>query len=213
VSADDAPTAARGGRAAQACSARSGRRLARWGALLLLVALDLWSKSAVFAWLDPALGSPPEGVAVDACGHLRYPLLGDWLALMLSTNRGMAFGQLANVPHLLVGGRLLVVLALLWFLARTPASERALVAALVLILSGALGNLHDNLVLPAPADHPYGEVRDFIDVYFTRWDWHFPTFNVADSCITLGALLLFALSFGARRPDAQEPQAPQVPSA
>jgi len=196
VSAEVAPPAASDAAAARAAT---GPRYARWLALVALLALDLWSKRAVFAWLDPAQGSPPEGVAVDACGHLRYPLLGDWLALMLSTNRGMAFGQLSDVPHLLVGGRLIVVLALVWFLARTAASERTLVAALVLILAGALGNLHDNLLLPAPSDHPYGEVRDFIDVYFARWDWHFPTFNVADSCITIGAVLLFVLSFATRR--------------
>ena len=33
-------------------------------------------------------------------------------------------------------------------------------------------------------------MRDFIHVYFERWDYHFPTFNVADSCITVGAVLL-----------------------
>jgi signal peptidase II len=38
-------------------------------------------------------------------------------------------------------------------------------------------------------------VRDFIDVYFAFRDWHFPTFNVADSCITVGAVFLFLSSF------------------
>ncbi len=37
---------------------------------------------------------------------------------------------------------------------------------------------------------PFGPVRDFIDVYFSYWDWHFPTFNVADSAISVGALVL-----------------------
>ena len=39
-----------------------------------------------------------------------------------------------------------------------------------------------------------GLVRDFIDVYFGLWDWHFPTFNVADSCISVGAVLLLISS-------------------
>jgi signal peptidase II len=64
-----------------------------------------------------------------------------------------------------------------------------------LVLSGALGNLYDNLFLDDPHDaHPFGKVRDFIDVYFAAFDWHFPTFNVADSCITVGAILLLYTS-------------------
>jgi signal peptidase II len=41
-------------------------------------------------------------------------------------------------------------------------------------------------------------VRDFIDVYFAAFDWHFPTFNVADSCITVGAVLLLGTSLFGR---------------
>ena len=61
---------------------------------------------------------------------------------------------------------------------------------MVLVLAGALGNLHDNLFLERHSGETFGWVRDFIDVYFSRWAWHFPTFNVADSCITVGAVLL-----------------------
>jgi signal peptidase II len=45
-------------------------------------------------------------------------------------------------------------------------------------------------------------VIDFIDVYFTRWDYHFPAFNVADSAITVGAVLLIidALFLSGRKP-------------
>ena len=42
-------------------------------------------------------------------------------------------------------------------------------------------------------------MRDFIDVYFYGWDWHFPTFNIADSCITVGAILLLLSGLGASR--------------
>ena len=50
-------------------------------------------------------------------------------------------------------------------------------------------------------------MRDFIDVYFSRWDWHFPTFNVADSCITVGAVLLFVSSFFGNPDDpAEDPE-------
>ena len=43
---------------------------------------------------------------------------------------------------------------------------------------------------------------NFIDVYFPVWDWHFPTFNVADACITVGAVLLFGASALGRDRDA-----------
>ena len=63
----------------------------------------------------------------------------------------------------------------------------------------------DNLWLEPPGPghmldgHPFGLVRDFIDVYFARWDWHFPTFNVADSAITVGIALLAVETLRPRR--------------
>jgi signal peptidase II len=169
------------------------RRLApRLVVVALLVALDLWSKSAVFAWLLPR----PEGMVRDLCGdgHLRYPIFGEWFTFMLSWNPGMAWG-IEIPPLLLVSGRVGAVLFLACVLARVPAARRVLVASLVLILAGALGNLYDNLFTePRDPTKTFAEVRDFIDVYFP-WGWHFPTFNVADSCITVGAVLLFGSSF------------------
>ena len=179
----------------------SGRTVAlRLAIAAVLVAADLWSKTGVFAWI----ASVPEGLVRDDHGHLRYPVFGEWFAWMLSRNPGAAFGGFASVPHLLVGGRIIAVLFLTWLVARTPTGRRFFNAALVLVLGGATGNLWDNLFQPRPPGRPFGEVRDFIDVYFRfdwtvplagwRWDvdWHFPTFNVADSCITVGAVLLLA---------------------
>jgi signal peptidase II len=123
---------------------------------------------------------------------------------MLSLNPGAAFGQLDSIPYLLVGGRVLAVLVLSWLLLRAPAGRRWVNLALVLVLAGALGNLYDNLVRARdlPLDRwypeerfPFGPVRDFIDVYFPVWGWHFPTFNVADSCITVGAGILLLNGF------------------
>ena len=166
-------------------------------ASLLLVGLDLASKLFVFRWLgDPATHA---SLPLDSHGHARHPLLGESLALMLNLNYGAAFGRLANIPHVLVVGRALAVLLIVWLIARAPRAQPVYLAALVLILAGALGNLYDNFffrpeagAIPRPrADMPFGPVRDFIDVYFPMFDWHFPTFNVADSCITVGAVLLF----------------------
>lgn len=183
--------------------------LARLGVAFVLVALDLWSKAAAFAWMERL--DQAGSLVVDACGsaHRRHPIAGDWLTFMLSLNPGAAFGQLHSIPYLLVGGRAIAVVFLVWLLVRTPKGRPWFTSALVLVLGGALGNLYDNLVRARDLDldrfypnerFPFGPVRDFIDVYFDVWSWHFPTFNVADACITVGAILLLGSGFfGGRR--------------
>lgn len=72
------------------------------------------------------------------------------------------------------------------WLARLKHHETLMAAALSLILGGAIGNLIDRLV--------YGYVIDFLDVYYQNWHW--PAFNIADSAITLGVILMLLDSFG-----------------
>ena len=76
---------------------------------------------------------------------------------------------------------------------RTVSSQRLQPFALALILSGAIGNLIDRVRI--------GAVIDFLDIYYQ--DWHFPTFNVADSAVTLGAMALILSLF--RRADGRAP--------
>ncbi len=59
-------------------------------------------------------------------------------------------------------------------------SNKRLLLALTLILGGALGNVIDRIA--------YGHVVDFLLFYWK--DWYYPAFNIADTCITLGAILL-----------------------
>jgi len=152
-----------------------------------LVALDLWSKSAAFEFLAEAT------LVRDDTGHDRYPLVGNWLGMMRNLNYGAAFGQLKGIPTALVGLRSVAIVVLGVLVFRAPRKQALYLSALVLILAGAMGNLYDNLFY-RPIGHetgrPFGPVRDFIDVYFSGLRWHFPTFNVADSCITVGAVLL-----------------------
>jgi signal peptidase II len=194
----------------------AGRTLLfRFGGALVLVLLDLWSKAAVFAWLSP-LESSGELARTCVHGHQRMHVLGEnvnWFSFMLSKNPGAAFGGFSGYPHLLVFGRIAAVLFLVWMLARTPKGRPWFTLALVLVLGGALGNLYDNLFLIDPnTTHPFGEVRDFIDVYFARWNYHFPTFNVADSGITVGAVLLFLTSFAKEPVKESESASVSVPS-
>lgn len=179
-----------------------------------LVVLDLWSKAAVFRWLEPL--ARRHELSYDAHGHERYPILGEWFSFMPSLNPGAAFGKLDSVPYLLVFGRVGAALFLIWLIVRSPLRRPVFNTALLLVLAGALGNLYDNLLrartlhldrLYPPTERPFGPVRDFIDVYFSAWDWHFWTFNVADSCITVGAILLLACGlFTPQKKSAVEPR-------
>lgn len=165
----------------------------RFALVLGLVVADLWSKSAVFAWLQ---STPlPAGMSYDDHGHHRYEIFGEWFSFMLSWNPGMAWGFDKLPTWLLVGGRCGAVAFLAWLVARSSPVQRLMTSALVLILSGAAGNLYDNLFMaPRRVGARFGEVRDFLDVYFPVWNWHFPTFNVADACITVGAFFLIGSS-------------------
>ena len=113
----------------------------------------------------------------------------DFFNLVLVHNTGAAFSFLSDAGGWqrwffgVVAGIISVVLAV--WLARIPARQRLLPAALALILGGALGNLWDRLTL--------GYVIDFIDLYYQHHHW--PAFNVADSAITVGAVLLVVESF------------------
>lgn len=106
------------------------------------------------------------------------------LALTKAYNTGAAFsflGDASGWQRWFFSGLALAVSAfLLTWLRRLPAAEWRTALALALILGGAIGNLIDRVL--------YGHVIDFIDVYYRSW--HFPTFNIADSAITVGATLL-----------------------
>ena len=174
-----------------------------WWPWPLLVALDLWSKSAVFALLQEraaAAGQPnvPEAHRLPYLVFATDPLR---LELVSWGNTGTIWGlgQGSTVPLMVL--RCGAVLGLLWFVRNLPRTARLQQLVLSLILAGALGNLFDNFTR---ADR---SVRDFL---FFRgvWptDWSFPAFNVADSCITVGAIGLFLLLWR----DDRKPKAPPV---
>lgn len=105
--------------------------------------------------------------------------------LCLSFNRGAAFGFLHHAGGwqrwFFVAMGLFVCASIVVWLYRLPKQEKLLPLALALILGGALANLWDRLVL--------GYVVDFIQLHVDIW--YFPTFNVADAAISLGAALVF----------------------
>ncbi len=170
-------------------------RLRRLVLVAALAGFDLWSKTRAFEYLTQNRFT----LDIDVHHHSRHLLFGEWFAFMASTNKGAIGGVLESVPHLLVGGRLVAVASLIYLVVRATRGRRQFTAGLMLILAGATGNVCDNLFQPAPTGRPFGEVRDFIDVYFAgigESGYHFPTFNVADVCIFLGACLLLLSGFG-----------------
>lgn len=107
-----------------------------------------------------------------------------FLNLVLVFNRGAAFGFLNDAGNwqnmFFVVVALIACFVILNLLRRLEWRNSAVAVGLSLILGGAIGNVIDRLV--------YGYVIDFIDVYYRSWHW--PAFNIADSAITVGAVLL-----------------------
>ncbi|HET6203415.1 MAG TPA: signal peptidase II [Planctomycetota bacterium] len=148
------------------------------------VLLDLVSKSLVFDFVrqHPVFGGE------------RVPVIPGFFYLERVTNPGGVFGFGQNLSTLLAAARGLALVVILAFVRGTPRAERLQQLCLGFLFAGALGNLYDNLT-------NQGKVRDWLDFYLLGGDrGHFPTFNLADSMICVGAFLLLAQGlFGRRR--------------
>ena len=147
--------------------------LCGYGVAMTVVMLDQLTKhwaSATLVYRDP--------VAVTS-----------WFDFMLAHNSGAAFSFLADA-----GGwqrwfftviTVVISVVLVVWLSRLSRSQLWLGLGLGLILGGGLGNLWDRLAL--------GYVVDFVSLHYRTWYW--PAFNVADSAISVGAVLLIIDSF------------------
>ena len=112
-----------------------------------------------------------------------WPVIPGWVNIIHAENPGMAFSLLSTASPAIRGmvliglaGAVLSVVAVM-FWRSTSLLERW---ALALVLGGAAGNLWDRVMR--------GTVTDFVDFY--RGEWHWATFNIADSAITVGAVVL-----------------------
>ncbi len=159
-------------------------RFAPFGLSLLIVLADRWSKI---------------GIQRSMSSFDSVSLIPGWLRIIHTENPGAAFGILAEGNPWLRSGILIGVSALVLLFVvsalwgnRTTFSNAMSRVALALILGGAAGNLYDRVV--------HGTVTDFIEVY--HGGWAFPAFNVADSAITIGAILLLLEVLRPRRKSA-----------
>jgi lipoprotein signal peptidase len=113
------------------------------------------------------------------------------------------FGQGHN--GLFAAISVIAAVAIVWWTTRRAAArDWALCAALGLILAGTLGNLYDRLVFQGVRDFLHFKVEGVID-------W--PIFNVADSCLVCGAILLLLQAFWTRTPAPQTAAAPELAEA
>ena len=150
--------------------------------------------------------------AAEAMLEFHQPVV--WLPhfnFTLAYNSGAAFSFLSDQSGwqrwFFVILALGVCALIIHWLRRVGAAEKATGLALALILGGALGNVIDRLM--------YGHVVDFIDVYYTTagycsvlfspvpaadgMECHWPAFNIADSAISLGAVMMIIASFKSRQ--------------
>jgi signal peptidase II len=120
--------------------------------------------------------------------HESLPLIAGLLNLTLAYNDGAAFSFLQNAGGwqrwLFTALAFGVSAVLVVWLKRTPRGDWRTALPLSLVVGGAIGNVIDRVRL--------GHVVDFIDIHYA--DWSFPAFNIADSAISVGAILL--LLFG-----------------
>jgi signal peptidase II len=115
----------------------------------------------------------------------RRVLIQHFFTFVHASNPGLAFGIFADSPSrrltaMLSIGTLMICALLVWLLVSGRAGGLAGQVGVALILGGATGNLIDRLL--------YSRVTDFLDFQFGNYHW--PAFNVADSVIMIGAVIL-----------------------
>ncbi|MGH8049509.1 MAG: signal peptidase II [Arenimonas sp.] len=141
---------------------------------IILIALDQWTKHIAVANLT-------YGEAV--------PFVEGFWNWRLAHNTGAAFSFLADAGEwahwFFVVMKIAVSLVLIGLLSKMPRNHWRDALPYALIIAGALGNLIDRF--------RYAYVIDFIEWYYKDFSW--PVFNIADSCIVAGAVVLILFSF------------------
>jgi signal peptidase II len=153
-----------------------------------------------FGYLVAALGIylVDQATKAWAVRNLRFgadvTVIRGFLDFAYAENPGIAFGQLQEggpfARWFFVVLAAAAAIAVLFYFFRTPRNDDRILGACALLLAGIVGNLTDRVRL--------GLVVDFIQVHAGQYHW--PTFNVADASISIGALILaYDLIFGSRK--------------
>jgi len=152
----------------------------------------LWLTLAV-VFLDRATKALIESRTAEGW---RHEVVHNFIYLVHSSNPGIAFSMFADshsplLRILLIGGSLVIIAAIVWLLVASRSGGAMAAAGLALLLGGATGNLTARLL--------HGAVTGFFEGWFGSY--HYPAVNVADSAITIGAILVLLDVLFPRRPE------------
>ena len=117
--------------------------------------------------------------------HESRPVIDGFFNLVYVMNPGAAFGFLASASEMFrylffIGITVLVMGLIIYYIVKSDSKNIINIISFAMIFGGAVGNLIDRI--------RFGSVVDFLDVYIGTAHW--PAFNVADSSITIGAVLM-----------------------
>lgn len=151
-------------------------------AWLWITAILLFIDQVTKIWADNNLAPIYGGPIIEVMPHFD---------LNLAYNYGAAFSFLGDQDGwqrwLFTAIAAIISIILVIWMWKTPKAHKLSNIGMAMVLSGALGNLYDRIA--------YGYVIDFIDWYVAKDGYHWPTFNIADSAIFCGVILLLIDSF------------------
>jgi len=155
-----------------------------WPVALIGLALDLWTKTAIFQWLSQRDGS--------------FPIINGFFQLVVAVNDGAAFGIASGQRYFLAAVSIIALIVIFILFLFSGTRRKVIHFALGLFAAGICGNLYDRMFNE-------GMVRDFIDIVY--WPGrHWPAFNIADSMLCIAVGLMLILSFSIDKPDQKHAQ-------
>jgi signal peptidase II len=163
-----------------------------WGIIAGIITTDVLTKRIAAAQLVPR--------------YVAHSVLGDWLQLRLVYNQGAAFGIYlgAYSRWIFIGLTVVAVILLGRMFVHTASGDWMRTTALAMVIGGALGNLVDRL-------RSAQGVVDFIDVGVGVHRW--PTFNVADMGVSVGAVLLALVLWQEDEAESRASASPPAPAS
>lgn len=158
-------------------------RMAMFSGLTLFgLGSDLWTKEVVFSWRGLPGQLPPHWIIENYVGIETAVNLGALFGL------GQGFGLLFSAVSIIAAIGIVI-----WLFVFNACRSHWLTFALGLITGGIFGNLYDRLGLHGLQDQYAGGVRDWILLRYGTYTW--PNFNIADSLLVIGAVMLAIYSF------------------
>lgn len=140
--------------------------------MIALISIDQLSKFLVRIFL-------PLGESI---------VLTSFFSLTHITNTGIAFGMFQQISFsntlFMIINILILIFMFIWYIKRRNILKKSIHIVFILIFSGAIGNIIDRILR--------GEVTDFFDFHIMNYHW--PSFNIADTCISIGIILFLIIS-------------------